>query len=890
MKRIFLFLSFALLAFAAKSQTDCDAQFTYSFNPLMSELLLVNASTGENLTYTWTLNGVVSTEQNPVVVLPPPVVEVCLLITSSTGCVDSTCQTVNYPGSIYCNAAINPTLFSEGNFMMPYAPFSDNYTYTWTVGQQFLVQGYELFVGSLTGTGWEQICLEVSDGSSCQVQTCDSFYFGDTIPCDASFQITPLGNPASFAFQNTITGNGPFSVFWTFGDGGQSTDNSPVHTYANGGTYQICLNISNSVGCSDSYCTSLLVDQPVADSCNASFTYIDIVSDPLTIEFSGIYPANDPNFVHLWSFGGLGTSTQASPEFQFPVAAVYSVCHTVTNTQLGCDDLFCMPVFVSACNAGFTYSGAPVNPQELVFSSSNLTGNYTYHWTFGDGTSSSLDDPSHAYPAAGTYEVCLFIVDSASECSDEYCLEITVGGNVPTCDAQFIFVDNTPIGGVVSFFSDSASEGLDHIWHFNGFLTETAPNPSIQLPEGTYDVCHIVFSPTCADTVCTQITVGSAVCNAEFTFSGDLLNGGQFQFTSVANNSTDVHIWHFGNGEVLTVANPLVNLVLGGNYTVCHTVSNSEGTCVDSMCVQIYIGNNELFNVGGLVFAGSNYADLGVVSLYSYDATSLAVEFVAETPIDSSGSYFFAGVHSGIYLIQAELSANSAYFNSYVATYFGSQFYWGDAEPVNVSATNYNYNIALIYGSNPGGNGTVGGGIDDGDQRLEEGAAPAAYATVVVTDLASLPQRWVTADANGNFNIANLAHGTYLLYADVPGIICIPIEFTLSPETPGVEISVVLGDVTSVVSTAESEISSNLFPNPASVSSYIKLNLKQAGEVTIAVNNLAGQTILSSTANVSGGIQTIEIPVSAVAAGTYIVSIRNSQNNLIGARRLTVTR
>ena len=49
----------------------------------------------------------------------------------------------------------------------------------------------------------------------------------------------------------------------------------------------------------------------------------------------------------------------------------------------------------------------------------------TYSWNFGDGFSSSQQNPEHTYSEAGKYNVCLQITDSVG-CTDSLCKQISV--------------------------------------------------------------------------------------------------------------------------------------------------------------------------------------------------------------------------------------------------------------------------------------------------------------------------------------------------------------------------------------------------------------------------------------------------------------------------------
>ncbi|MGH1432918.1 MAG: PKD domain-containing protein, partial [Lewinella sp.] len=60
-----------------------------------------------------------------------------------------------------------------------------------------------------------------------------------------------------FYFQD-LSAYEPALWAWDFGDGGMSQDTSPVHTYLQDGTYEVCLTVSNDNG-SHTYCQTLQV-------------------------------------------------------------------------------------------------------------------------------------------------------------------------------------------------------------------------------------------------------------------------------------------------------------------------------------------------------------------------------------------------------------------------------------------------------------------------------------------------------------------------------------------------------------------------------------------------------------------------------------------------------
>ena len=56
-------------------------------------------------------------------------------------------------------------------------------------------------------------------------------------------------------------GTGNYQYLWDFGDGTTSTDPFPTHEYATSGPYTLCLTITDSAGCTDTYCEEVIVNE-----------------------------------------------------------------------------------------------------------------------------------------------------------------------------------------------------------------------------------------------------------------------------------------------------------------------------------------------------------------------------------------------------------------------------------------------------------------------------------------------------------------------------------------------------------------------------------------------------------------------------------------------------
>lgn len=85
------------------------------------------------------------------------------------------------------------------------------------------------------------------------------------------------------------------------------------------------------------------------------------------------------------------------------------------------------------CMSLFSYGA---NFETVSFFNQSSVPNAHYWWNFGDGTSSHFENPIHTYPETGKYFVTLFVLDTATNCSDYYELWLDLTKNsLETCEA-----------------------------------------------------------------------------------------------------------------------------------------------------------------------------------------------------------------------------------------------------------------------------------------------------------------------------------------------------------------------------------------------------------------------------------------------------------------------
>jgi PKD repeat protein len=158
--------------------------------------------------------------------------------------------------------------------------------------------------------------------------------------------------------------------------------------------------------------------------------------------------------------------------------------------------------------------GQPVAFDATLTLTGDCTGSPVYHWTFGDGATSSLEDPSHTYASAGTYGWVLEVSLGG--------LTATAGGNI-TVSAPPLFADasadvltgNVPL---TVHFSGSGSGGIapfTYLWVFGDGASSTEQNPAhVYTVTGSYTATFTVrdaTNQTATDTVAIQATVQAPV-------------------------------------------------------------------------------------------------------------------------------------------------------------------------------------------------------------------------------------------------------------------------------------------------------------------------------------------------------------------------------------------
>ena len=419
--------------------------------------------------------------------------------------------------------------------------------------------------------GTYSVTLEATNAIGNSIVTQTDYIFVDDVPM-ASF--TQNVNGLNVDFTNTSTNGDSYN--WDFGDGNNSSDFSPSHTYGMDGIYDVILSVTNNCGTVTTMTTVAIVTPPTAGfGANVTSGCAD-----LTVQFTDQSSSNTVSW--NWSFvgGNPSSSTLQNPTVIYENAGTYSVILTVTNpagnsmveemNYIVVDDV---PI------AGFT---ADANAYNVDFT--NTTTNATsYSWDFGDGNNSSETNPSHTYLDDGMYDVVLTATNNCGSVTFTQTINIL---NTPT--ANWTSDPNEGCSALtIQFQNQSSNNSTSWEWTFDGGnpSTSTEENPTVVYNnQGTFSVTLIAINNQGADTL--TMTDYVVVNTTPISAFSSIVNGPLVNFNNLSSNANS-YSWDFGDGNMSSETDPSHQYNLNGDYTVTLSATNDCGTTTATQTVSI---------------------------------------------------------------------------------------------------------------------------------------------------------------------------------------------------------------------------------------------------------------------------------------------------------------
>jgi PKD repeat protein len=208
---------------------------------------------------------------------------------------------------------------------------------------------------------------------------------------------------------------------WSFGDSSASIDQNPTHLYVTPGKYTIKLISENSLGCKDSLTKEVLV-------VNGKKSLKPLVSDKVLCngEKLVLSPANGVKF-NLYNQLPLTTPLLSGTFFELGSLTKDTLFYITCTDFLLESEPAVVYIRVSSHTSSFSMEKDTLDlrlQQQLQLTDKSV-GATEWHWNFGDGQTSSEQNPTHAYALPGEYTITLVSKNNAG-CESTSTLNVLV--------------------------------------------------------------------------------------------------------------------------------------------------------------------------------------------------------------------------------------------------------------------------------------------------------------------------------------------------------------------------------------------------------------------------------------------------------------------------------
>jgi PKD repeat protein len=358
----------------------------------------------------------------------------------------------------------------------------------------------------------------------------------------------------------------------------------------------------------------------------------------------------------------------------------------------------------------------------------------------------------------------------------------------------------------------------------------------------------------------------------------------EIQFKGIATGVGPVTFsWNFGDplsgaSNTSSLQDPYHIFSNPGTYTVVLTTVDSNN-CSSTFSSSITLGFFGTHTLLGQIKAGNQTITSCKVQLFSQDENG-NMNLVQEVNPDSANYYSFGNVGSGIYRILAIPLAGTAYAPQYLLTYFGNSYLWETATPIVLGQPANSYNINLIpYDSISGGAGQINGGLTTGGKSMNVGNQE-----ILILDNTNTPVKCLFTLPDGSFSFAGLPYGEYKVYPVITGITTHPVTVVLSEtnKTATVIMKISGQSVSGFGQNQKESIIANVFPNPAS--DKIFATVKSKGSIQLMIIDASGRTIFEKQVTNSDENNVIELSVSALKPGIYLLVAQDENGNTSSQR------
>ncbi len=568
-------------------------------------------------------------------------------VTDSSGC--SVVLTDTAGSACYFSGGIS-VLQNTGSAVILSAGVYNNHgsvSYIWSGGSAF---GH---IDTITSSG--RYCVTATDSIGCATTLCDSFVVGCHLVASITDSFT--GN-AFLLTAHADSGDAPYGYYWNGLNQPPSTSTQLVSI--NG---RHCLFIKDHSGCSVLACDS--VYQP----CNIHVSIADSnygTSHILNANVTGGSLQSHP-FIR-WTDAS-NTALGFWPQLVVQISGSYCVFVQDTN---GCTTSACDTVNLG-CHlvTSVTYTSNAANLYTFTSHISGGSGRYSHDWRVDNyATGMNALDPYSTTLSVGLHHICLFVYDTVTNCTDSFCLSVTVPANGCALTASI----TQSVTGSVAILTAHASGAHGPLTYYWPAGSTSAILTAIQ--SGTYCVT-ITDSAGCTATACDTLTLNTCSLHAAYT-STHTGNVYVFAGTSTGAHGPVTYQWQVDGGSLAT-GSPYTATLVAGTHQICLYARDST-LCRDSLCQTLTVTSTGCAISGYIKDSVRHITWVGNVHYYVPVISNGTAPYTYHWSNGTTGSVLYSGfwqpTFNGTVTVtdangcSAVLHMNSAYVDTFCGNVF----------------------------------------------------------------------------------------------------------------------------------------------------------------------------------------------------------------------------
>lgn len=398
--------------------------------------------------------------------------------------------------------------------------------------------------------------------------------------------------------KNTSTiASGVIQYNWLFSDGFSSALIEPQKQVNDSGIFRIKLVATSTFSCADSLEKTVQSIKPVKAAFSISDSAQCLKNNGFT--FSSLSIPNQQMPIYTWYLDTEGTSSDPSVSFSFKTVGVKNIKLLVT-TKNACVDSITKSITVKwSPVAQFTMNDSLqcLSKNSFSFVNQSIGDNTTPNilWHFGDGNTSTLNNPSHIYSSIGSRTINL-LVTLNNGCKDSIAKTTKVNSSpilsFSINDSNQCLKNNNVV------LINTSTNATNYKWYYGDNTTSTQNSPSKRYTNsGIFPISLVGTTDfNCTDTLTKTVNIFPNA-NMDFTINNanQCLNNNQFLFTNNSNipNGTATYKWILGENDSLSAIQASKKFNQAGTYSI-QLASISNNNCMDTLIKTVRVLNNPI--------------------------------------------------------------------------------------------------------------------------------------------------------------------------------------------------------------------------------------------------------------------------------------------------------